>query len=104
MQVSKLRRVILSALVAAATLGSVTASVADAQSLIDRRQPRQRGDGNAGISRDEAVSRAESRFRAKAVKVDTLRSGDRTVYQIRLLNSEGKVFTVQVDASTGRIN
>lgn len=79
--------------------------VADAQSLIDRRYPRQRQGGEAnGISRDEAVSRAERRYRAKAVKVETVRNGDNVVYQIRLLNAEGKVFTVDVDAATGRMN
>lgn len=78
---------------------------AGAQSLIDRRQPRDQNRGEPqGISQDEAVSRAESRYRAKAVKVERVTNGNHVTYQIRLLNAEGKVWTVQVDAATGRMN
>lgn len=104
MPVSPLPRVILSALVAIVAIELGT-PVADAQSLIDRRNPRQRESGEArGISKDEAVSRAENRYRAKAVKVEVVRNGDSVIYQVRLLNAEGKVFTVDVDAATGRMN
>lgn len=104
MHVPPLVRVILSTLIAIAAIELGT-PVADAQSLIDRRYPRQKQGGEAhGISRDEAVSRAERRYRAKAVKVDTVRNGDSVIYQIRLLNAEGRVFTVDVDAATGRMN
>jgi uncharacterized membrane protein YkoI len=105
MQLPSLRRLVVSTLIASVAIGSLAAfaaPIADAQSLIDRRQQRQRSQGEAGMSRDEAVSIAESRYRAKAVKVDTVRSGDRVVYHIRLLNAEGKVWTVQVDGGTGR--
>ena len=104
MHVPPLPRMILSALIAMVAIELGT-PVADAQSLIDRRYPRQKQGGEAhGLSRDEAVSRAERRYRAKAVKVDTIRNGDSVVYQIRLLNAEGRVFTVDVDASTGQMN
>lgn len=75
--------------------------VAHAQSLLDSRQRHER---SKGISMDEAVSRAESRYRAKAIKVERQQEGDRVIYQIRLLNAESKVFTVRVDAATGRMN
>lgn len=104
MHVSPLPRVILSALIAIVAIELGT-PVADAQSLIDRRHPRQRESGEArGISKDEAVSRAENRYRAKAVKVEVVRNGDSVIYQVRLLNAEGRVFTVDVDAATGRMN
>ena len=104
MHVPPLPRMILSALIAMVAIELGT-PVADAQSLIDRRYPRQKQGGEAhGLSRDEAVSRAERRYRAKAVKVDTIRNGDSVIYQIRLLNAEGRVFTVDVDASTGQMN
>jgi uncharacterized membrane protein YkoI len=104
MHVPPLPRMILSALIAIVAIELGT-PVADAQSLIDRRYPRQKQGGEAhGLSRDEAVSRAERRYRAKAVKVDTIRNGDSVIYQIRLLNAEGRVFTVDVDASTGQMN
>ena len=104
MDVSPLPRMILSALIALVAIELGT-PVAEAQSLMDRRYPRPRDGGTAnGISRDEAVSRAERHYRAKAVKVDTVRNGDSVTYQIRLLNAEGRVFTVDVDAATGRMN
>lgn len=104
MHVPLLPRMILSALIAIVAI-EVGTPVADAQSLIDRRYPRQRQSGEAsGISKDEAVSRAERQYRAKAVKVDVIRNGDSVIYQIRLLNAEGRVFTVDVDAATGRMN
>jgi uncharacterized membrane protein YkoI len=104
MHVPPLPRMILSALIAMLAIELGT-PVADAQSLIDRRYPRQKQSGEAhGLSRDEAVRLAESRYRAKAVRVETVRNGDSIVYEIRLLNAEGKVRTVQVDAATGQMN
>jgi uncharacterized membrane protein YkoI len=97
--------VMLTALVAALVIAPVWGPVASAQSLIDRRQPREQYRNEPQeISQDEAVSRAESRYRAKAVKVERVRDGDHVTYQIRLLNAEGKVWTVRVDAATGRMN
>ena len=87
-----------------ATLLASTPALSGAQQLID---PRQRGGDRAqagGVSLDQAVRMAERRYNAKAVKVDSLSSGDRRVYQIRLLNSEGKVWTVRVDAQSGEMN
>ena len=76
-----------------------------AQSLVDPRS-RERGQDYAkqtgGMSLDEAVRMVESRYRARAVKVDTVSNGGRRVYEIRLLNAEGKVWKVRVDAETGQ--
>jgi len=86
------------------TAAPMIASTAHAQSLIDPRQRNnERNVEPIRISMDQAVRMAESRYRAKAVKVDTVRDGDSVVYQIRLL-SEGKVWTVRVDAQSGRMN
>jgi len=57
----------------------------------------------SGVSLDQAAQMAQSRFNARVVKAETVRSGDRQVHQIRLLNAEGKVWTVRVDAETGRM-
>jgi uncharacterized membrane protein YkoI len=46
---------------------------------------------------------AQARFRAKAVKAETVNNGGRRVHQIRLLSSDGKVWTVRVDAQTGNM-
>lgn len=57
----------------------------------------------AGISLDQAVQMAQSRYGAKAVKAQTVSDGGRRVHQIRLLSTEGKVWMVRVDAETGSI-
>src|SRR5262245_15266450 len=72
-----------------------------AQTLIDPRRQYQIDSG--GMSRDEAVQMAERKYNAKAVRVETIESGDRRIYEIRLLNAEGKVWTVRVDAATRRM-
>lgn len=77
---------------------------ADAQGLVERRPRYERESDSVRISLDQAVNMAESRYRAKAVKAQSVNSGDRLVYQIRLLSSDGKVRTVQVDAQTGAMN
>lgn len=82
---------------------SVMSSVTDAQELIDRRQRREQR-ASEGISLDEAVQMAQSRYRAKAVRAETVNNGGRRVHQIRLLSAEGKVTTVRVDAQTGAMH
>jgi uncharacterized membrane protein YkoI len=94
-------RLPLLALVTLLTLAEMP--VADAQTLIDRRPRSERQAERPRVSLDQAVSMAESRFRAKAVKAQPAVSGDRLVYHIRLLNSDGKVWTVQVDSETGQM-
>jgi uncharacterized membrane protein YkoI len=56
------------------------------------------------MSLDEAVGMAQSRFRAKAVKAEVANEDGRRVYYIRLLSPEGRVWTVSVDAATGKIS
>lgn len=73
---------------------------AQAQELIDRRQQRVAD----VVSLDEAVQMAQSRYRAKAVRAETVVSGGRRVHRIRLLSPEGKVWMVRVDAQTGAMH
>jgi uncharacterized membrane protein YkoI len=54
------------------------------------------------MSLDEAVARAERRHKARAVRAEERRHGDRIEYRIRLLGDDGRVFEVRVDAATGR--
>jgi|GEM_PF-606878 uncharacterized membrane protein YkoI len=80
---------------------------AAAQNLVDPRgRDRDRGSERAeqarGMSLDEAVRTVERRYRARAVKAETVVSGGRRVHEIRLLNADGKVWKVRVDAETGR--
>jgi hypothetical protein len=56
-----------------------------------------------GISLDEAVSRAEQQYRARVVRTDVQDEDGRKVYVLKLLSDDGRVFTVRIDASTGRM-
>jgi hypothetical protein len=55
-----------------------------------------------GISLDEAVSRAERQYNARVVRTDVQDEDGRKVYVLKLLRDDGRVFTVRVDAQTGR--
>lgn len=57
----------------------------------------------AGMSLDDAVQMVQQRFSARVVRAETHTEGERTVYHLRLMNSEGKVWTVRVDAQSGRV-
>src|SRR5262245_36590410 len=83
------------------TLVSAVLPTVGAQTLIDPRRNYRVDSG--GMSRYKRVQMAEQKYNAKAVRVETIDSGDRRVYEIRLLNAEGKVWTVRVDATTGRM-
>jgi uncharacterized membrane protein YkoI len=56
-----------------------------------------------GMSLDQAVAMVERRFKAKVVRTETRQDGDRKVYVLRLLNDEGRVWSVRVDASSGSV-
>jgi uncharacterized membrane protein YkoI len=77
---------------------------ANAQELIDRRQRREYRIEPSGMSLDQAVEMAQRRFRAKAVRAETVRNGDRLEHRIRLLSADGKVRNVSVDAESGAMN
>jgi len=67
-----------------------------------RRDNGARQEPARAISLDEAVARAERRYKARAVRAEEKRHGDRVEYRIRLLAEDGRVFEVRVDAATGR--
>lgn len=77
---------------------------ANAQELIDRRQRREYSIEPSGMSLDQAVEMAQRRYRAKAVRAETVRNGDKRVHRIRLLSTDGKVWNVSVDAESGAMN
>ena len=56
-----------------------------------------------GISLNEAVSRAEQQYRARVVRTDVQDEDGRKVYVLKLLSENGRVFTVRIDAATGRM-
>ena len=60
--------------------------------------------GAAHLSMDQAVRMVEARFKARVVRADIRRQGGQVIYVMRLLDRRGRVFTVQVDATSGRIH
>lgn len=56
-----------------------------------------------GVSLDEAVARAERQYRARVVRTDVTDEDGRKVYVLKLLSEDGRVFTVRIDAATGRM-
>ena len=56
----------------------------------------------AGLSLAQAVERAQRQFDARVVRAEETREGDDVIYRIRLLAADGRVFTVRVNARTGR--
>ncbi len=105
------RAILLASCAAAALLPAVQADAGDrgrhrddqpAQPRYDQRYEErhdQRAGQRGGISLDQAVSMAERRYGARAVRAE--RAGDN--YRIRLLSPDGRVFNVTVDAATGEI-
>jgi len=83
--------------------GGLAMAPADAQGLVDRRPRDDNSIQPGGYSLDDAVELAQSRYRAKAVKAETVEEQGRRVHYIRLLSAEGRVWTVRVDAATGRM-
>lgn len=57
----------------------------------------------ARLSMDQAVRMAQRRFRARVVRAETQTQGDRTIYVLRMLDGNGRVFAVRVDAASGAI-
>jgi hypothetical protein len=56
-----------------------------------------------GISLNEAVSRAEAQYNARVVRTEVVDEDGRKVYVLKLLSEKGRVFTVRIDANSGRM-
>ncbi len=55
------------------------------------------------LSLAQATSIAQSRFRGRVVRAETVQQGGRTIHEIRILGDDGRVRTVRVDAETGAV-
>jgi hypothetical protein len=64
----------------------------------DRLFPTQRA---GGVSLAQATAMAQSRFPGRVVRAETVHMGDRAVHEIRILDAEGVVRNVRIDAQTG---
>ena len=92
-------------LAAAMALVLVTGGVAVGAHDAPPPPPSHRGPARpaVAISMDQAVRLAERRYHARVVRAETRTQGDRTIYLLRMLDGNGRVFFVQVDAASGTI-
>lgn len=97
------RRLPLPALLLAAAIIALPVATASAGNG-GRDRGGERTHAERAISLDEAVAQAERRYKARAVRAEEKRHGQRVEYRIRLLGEDGRVFEVRVDAVTGREN
>jgi uncharacterized membrane protein YkoI len=58
---------------------------------------------HGAMSLDAAVQMVQQRYKARVVRAETRQEDGRTVYVLRLLNADGKVWTVRVDADSGKV-
>ena len=63
----------------------------------------QHRNAQAAISSQQAAQIVKSRFGGKVLKVTRSKSSNRTTYRVKIVKSDGHVFTVSVDGNTGRI-
>ncbi|ACK48610.1 PepSY domain-containing protein [Shewanella baltica] len=71
----------------------------------DRQNDRNQGAKNeqrrlAVNSPDQAVAMVQRQYQGKVLSVQSSGSG----YRVKLLNNDGQVFSVSVDAATGRVS
>jgi uncharacterized membrane protein YkoI len=81
------------------------AAVANRQGLEPASEIRAHAETRAqgGMSLDAAVQMVQQRYKARVVRAETRQENGRTVYVLRLLNTDGKVWTVRVDADSGAV-
>ncbi|NNF52174.1 MAG: hypothetical protein HKN59_07020 [Gammaproteobacteria bacterium] len=66
-------------------------------------QPGQRSLAQDRVSLDEAAAMVRRQTGGRIIKASSRSSNGRTVHFIRVLTRDGKVFTVRVDAASGRV-
>jgi len=108
-RIQAVMRKIRSTMLPAALLLAAFAPLSQAYSVPGTRpsgvaaaEPAVVADVRDGISLDEAVARAERQYRARVVRTDVQDEDGRKVYVLKLLSEDGRVFTVRVDAQSGR--
>jgi uncharacterized membrane protein YkoI len=93
--------VLLLSLVLATLATTVEARDHGRDHYIDQREAA-KADGG-GMSLDQAVQMVQQRYGARVVRAETKSEGGRTVYVLKCLNSDGRVWTVRVDAQSGSV-
>jgi uncharacterized membrane protein YkoI len=98
------RRWVVAGLALVLWSGALTVCAQEARRPISRlAEGRESGHHHRALSMDKAVRLAQHRFRARVVRAETQREGDRTIYVLRMLDDSGRVFAVRVDAVSGAI-
>jgi hypothetical protein len=99
------------ALLGAVLLGAVAPAIAQpvpapAPGPVDDAPPAvttQQINPRSGVSLAQATAIAQSRYQGRVVRAAQFMQGDRVVYEIRILGTDGTVRTVLVDGQTGAI-
>jgi uncharacterized membrane protein YkoI len=101
---SQAARRILAALAIVCSIVSAPAAWSESRHA-DRREPARAASRYAqgAVSLDAIVRQMEQRFNARVVRAETREEKGRTVYVLRLLSEDGKVWTVKVDADSGAV-
>ncbi len=55
------------------------------------------------LSLDEAVEIVKKRYEARVLRAEETQEGEEAVYRIRLLDADGRVFTVRVWSRSGKV-
>lgn len=84
------------ALAAGPLIGRAQAPATASRVAVSRPPPQ-----HPKLSMDQAVRLAQRRLRARVVRAETQTQGDRTIYVLRMLDGNGRVFSVRVDAASG---
>lgn len=101
---SAVRRWVVAGLALVLSSGALAVCAQEARPPVSRAADgRDSAHHHRGLSMDKAVRLAQRRFRARVVRAETQRQGDRTIYVLRMLDDSGRVFAVRVDAASGAI-
>jgi hypothetical protein len=76
------------------------AACAAAAPVVADAAPRQQ----ASLTLDQAVEMVQRRYTARVVRAEETHEGEEVIYRIRLLSADGHVFTVRVNARSGRVD
>jgi hypothetical protein len=102
-------RSLLIALIGAATIAAAAPAVAqrfpppEPSPFIPggRGQEGARPAQRASISLGQATAMAQSRYPGRVVKAESVMQGDHVIHVIRIIDKDGRVRTVRIDAQTG---
>lgn len=93
----------IGAVALALSAGALIAVAQDAPPAVSRVIMGRPASPHTKVSMDKAVRRAQRRFRARVVRAETQTQGNRTIYVLRMLDGNGRVFVVRVDAASGAV-